>query len=179
MDTIQNNSCGCGTVTEKPGSSDNGCCSSGNEGEYACNTLSDPEWIQKNFEYFPSGFAVEKGIFKDISPEQADQMIQDNSQDQNLAVLDVKTEQEYQNNHVSGSTQMDFFSSTFKDDLFGLDKDKVYIIICKVGIRSEIAMKLMKKMGFKEVYNVLGGDDRWIAQEIPHMQFNQPCTAAQ
>ena len=63
---------------------------------------------------------------------------------------------------------MDFFSKSFKDDLFLLDKNKIYIVICKVGIRSEITMNLMKKMGFKEVYNVLGGDDRWIAEEIPY-----------
>jgi len=64
---------------------------------------------------------------------------------------------------------IDFFSRSFKDDLFLLDNNKTYVVICKVGIRSEIAMNLMIKMGFKEVYNVLGGDDRWIAQETPYI----------
>ncbi len=170
METIQNNSCGCGTATQKATPDSSGCCSSDNTEGYACNKMSDPEWIQENIEYFPSGFSVENGIFKDISPIQAYQMIQDCGHDQDVTVIDVKTEPEYLNKHLSGSTHMDFFTSTFKDDLFELDKDKMYIIICKMGIRSEIAMNLMKKMGFKEVYNILGGDDRWAAEEIPLMQ---------
>jgi len=137
-------------------------------GDYACNQLSDPKWIKQNIEYFPIGFAAEKGIYKDISPKETHQMIQEHSQDQNFVVLDVKTEGEYLKNHLSNSKLFDFFSPSFKDDLFRLDKNKIYIVICKIGIRSEIAMNLMKKMGFTEVYNVLGGDDRWFAEEIPY-----------
>ncbi|MBU1342546.1 MAG: rhodanese-like domain-containing protein [Proteobacteria bacterium] len=168
METMQNNSCGCQAVTEesKPASSE--CYSSNSDCDYACNKLSDPKWSKENMEYFPAGFAAENGIFKDISPKETHQMIQERNQDQNLVVLDVKTEQEYFKIHLSDSRSMDFFSKSFKDDLFLLDKNKIYIVICKVGIRSEIAMNLMKKMGFKEVYNVLGGDERWIAQEIPY-----------
>ena len=95
-------------------------------------------------------------------------MIQEHGQDQNFVVLDVKTEGEYLKNHLPNSKLFDFFSPSFKDELFRLDKNKIYIVICKIGIRSEIAMNLMKKMGFKEVYNVLGGDDRWFAEEIPY-----------
>ncbi len=179
METIQNNSCGCRTATQKATPDSSECCSSDNTEGYACNKMSDPEWIRENLEYFPSGFSVENGIFKDISPMQANEMIQDCGHDQDVTVLDVKTEPEYLNKHLSSSTHMDFFSSTFKDDLFELDKDKMYIIICKIGLRSEIAMNLMKKMGFKEVYNVLGGDDRWEAEEVPNIQFSQPCRVTQ
>jgi len=168
METIQNNSCGCQTVAEESKSTSSECCSHDGDGNNACQMLSDPKWIKENMEYFPAGFAAENGIYKDISPIETHQMIQEHSQDQNIVVLDVKTEQEYLKNHLPDSRLIDFFSPSFKDDLFGLDKNRIYIVICKVGVRSEIAMNLMKKMGFKEVYNVLGGDDRWFAEEIPY-----------
>jgi len=170
METVQNSSCGCESITNDSKSTSSACCSpdgNGNGGN-ACQKLSDPKWVKENMEYFPAGFAVENGIFEDISPTQTHKMIQEHSQDQNLVILDVKTEQEYLENHLSGSKSMDFFAGSFKDDLFSLDKHKTYIVICKVGVRSEIAMNLMKKMGFSEVYNVLGGDERWFAEEIPY-----------
>ncbi len=168
METMQNSVCGCQTATEKSKSASIDCCSSNGEGNNACQMLSDPKWIKENIEYFPVGFAIENGIFKDISPKEAHQMIQEHSQDQNFVILDVKTEPEYLKTHLSDSRHIDFFSPSFKDSLFGLEKNKIYIVICTFGIRSEIAMILMKKMGFKEVYNVLGGDERWIAEGIPY-----------
>ncbi len=166
MKTIENNSCGCQAIAEESKTADSECCSPNGDGDNACQKLSDPKWIKENIEYFPAGFAVENGIFKDISPKETYQMIQEHSQ--YLVVLDVKTEQEYLKNHLPDSKFIDFFSPSFKDDLFGLEKNKIYIVICKVGVRSEIAMNLMKKMGFKEVYNVLGGYDRWFSEEIPY-----------
>lgn len=168
METMQKNSCGCQSAKKGSNPTSSERYSSNGDGNIACQMLSDPKWIKENMAYFPVGFAVENGIFKDISPKETHQMVQEYGQDENLVVLDVKTEQEYLTNHLSDSKHIDFFSSSFKDDLFRLDKNKIYIVICKVGIRSEIAMKLMKKMGFKEVYNVFGGDDRWFAEEIPY-----------
>ncbi len=165
---MQSSSCGCQTMTEESKSIGSGGCSPDGGRVSACEKLSDPKWIKENLEYFPAGFAVENGIFKDISPEETRKMIQEHSQDQNFVILDVKTEQEHLIHHLPNSRLVDFFSTSFKDDLFALDKSKLYILICEVGVRSEIAMKLMKKMGFIEVYNVLGGDSRWLSEEIPY-----------
>ncbi len=179
MEKTQNNSCGCGTPTQEETSGGNECCSStGTEG-YACNKMSDPEWIQENIEYFPSGFSAENSISKDITPIEAYQMVEDSALDQEVTVLDVKTEPEYLKKHLSGSIHLDFFSSSFKDDLFELDKNEKYVVICKVGFRSDITMTLMKKMGFKVVYNVLGGDDRWESEDVPNIRISQPCRVMQ
>lgn len=164
MITIKENSCCSQPVTEESNSQ---CGSSGCGNDNSCGLFSDPRWVQENIEYFPVGFAAENGIFKNISPRETHQMIQDHAQNQNLVVLDVKTKQEYLQYHLSNSKLLDFFSPTFKDDLFSLDKNKIYIVICTVGFRSEMAMKIMKKMGFNKVYNVVGGDRRWAAEEIP------------
>lgn len=168
METMQSNSCCCETDGQEAKSESFENCFNNNTCNNAGQKMSDPDWIKANIEYFPPGFKAENGIFKNISPGDALQMIQGNGRDQNLVVIDVKTEHEFNHKHLSGSRLIDFFSTSFKDDLFDLDKTKTYIMICKVGVRSEIAMKLMEKMGFKEVYNVSGGDERWFAEEIPY-----------
>ena len=168
MKKIQDNSCKCQTVSGESKSRES--CSSGNDEPYACNKFSDPDWIKENIEYFPAGFAAPEGIFKNIFPKEAYQMLQQNPHRFNSTILDVKTRQEYRQRHLPGSLNMDFFSPTFKDELFSLDKEKCYVVICKIGVRSETTMNVMKKMGFNEVYNVTGGDDRWIAEEIPYGQ---------
>ncbi len=165
-----NNACGCQAGTEEANSI--GSDSSSSKGS-PCQMFSDPNWIKDNMMYFPAGYEADNGISKDITPMETLEMLQEGSQDKRIVILDVKTEQEYLDYHLSDSRHMDFFSSTFKDDLFQLDKNEIYIVICKVGVRSEIAMKLMKKMGFTEVYNVMGGDDRWFAEELPDGRENQ------
>jgi rhodanese-related sulfurtransferase len=52
---------------------------------------------------------------------------------------------------------LDFYAPTFESDLDALDKDKVYLIYCASGNRSGQAHDLMGQLGFREVYNMLGG----------------------
>lgn len=146
---------------------------------YACEKFSDPYWIKANIEYFPTGFAHQNGVFKNISPEETVALLKKGSSKSKFTIIDVKTEQEFLQTHLHGALHIDFFSSTFKDDLFNLDKTMPYIIICKIGVRSEITMNLMKKMGFQEVYNVIGGDERWEAEKLPQVRSSKtacPCS---
>ncbi len=170
MQTIQDNACDCQMAVKGSNSKTDEACTSCNDEQYACNKFSDPDWIQKNIEYFPAGFESPDGEFKNIPPKEAYILLRHSINEEKTLVLDVKTEQEYHQKHLSGSLNLDFFSSKFKDDLFNLDKEKCYVVICKIGMRSEIAMNIMKKMGFKQVYNVIGGDDRWLSEGIPYKQ---------
>ncbi len=160
-------SCGCQTASEpsQPAGDQSG--SNCGDASYACDKFTDPKWIKLNIDYFPVGFEARNGRFENLSPKETVKVIRKTSNTQSCVILDVKTEQEYDRLHLPGSIHLDFFSPTFKDDLFSLDKETSYVVICKIGMRSEITMNLMKKMGFKHVYNVIGGDDRWTDEEIP------------
>lgn len=45
--------------------------------------------------------------------------------------------------------------------LHRLDPARPVIVHCKSGMRSAAACELLRKMGFREVYNLRGGIDAW------------------
>lgn len=104
---------------------------------------------------------------KDISPVEAYDLIQKNRAKPDFVVLDVRTEQEYKNGHLENAVLMDFFSAQFGEQLADLDRNRTYLVYCKIGCRSKIAQERMEKQGFKMVYNVSGGKDRWVIEDIP------------
>lgn len=166
--------CGCRTSRKPYDTADSKKGAFVNGGQSACDKFMDPAWIKILVDYFPAGFEARNGEFTHIPPAQAYELLQAHD---DWVILDVKTKEEYLEKHLPGAVLLDFFSASFKDDLFGLDKDKCYVVICKIGVRSGITMNLMKKMGFRQVFNVVGGDDRWIDEEIPYHQWPSavPC----
>ena len=48
-----------------------------------------------------------------------------------------------------------------------LDKDKIYLIYCRSEGQSGNTLAMMKKLGFKEVYNMLGGITEWVKNGLP------------
>ena len=42
-----------------------------------------------------------------------------------------------------------------------LNKDKTYLVYCRSGARSAGVRDAMERLGFKEVYNMLGGIVQW------------------
>ncbi|MBT6501436.1 MAG: rhodanese-like domain-containing protein [Deltaproteobacteria bacterium] len=113
------------------------------------------------------GKTAEPVEIKDISPAEAYELIQKNSHSPDFEILDVRTEKEYNNGHLENAILMNFFSPQFKEQLNELDRNRTYLVYCKMGGRSKIAQKRMEKLGFKTVYNIPGGKDRWIVEEIP------------
>lgn len=82
-------------------------------------------------------------------------------------VLDVRTADEVRTGRIKGSVNLDFFSTGFQSKLDRLDKDKTYIAVCRSGRRSGLASIMMKKLGFREVYNYEGGMNRWKSEGRP------------
>jgi len=68
-------------------------------------------------------------------------------------LLDVRTQEEWNEKHIEGSTLVDFKQTDFKDKISRLDKDQTYEIYCRSGNRSGSAVKMMAEMGFKNVHN--------------------------
>lgn len=90
-----------------------------------------------------------------------------NLNNENVELLDVRTNGEYQGSHISRSELIDFNSLDFKDKLQYLVKNKTYIVYCRIGRRSGTAVKLMRELGFKEVHNITGGFSEWEAKDLP------------
>lgn len=76
-------------------------------------------------------------------------------------ILDVRTPQEYRSGHLFGSINLDFRSTSFADELAGLDRSKPYLVYCRTGVRSGRAAALMKSLGFRKLYDLAGGIVNW------------------
>ncbi len=77
-------------------------------------------------------------------------------------LIDVRTESETSGVKIKKEAlEIDFYGETFKSELDKLDKNKKYLIYCHSGNRSGKSLKIMKDLGFNEVYDLSGGILHW------------------
>ena len=76
-------------------------------------------------------------------------------------LIDLKTKQEHDKERIPGSILIDFFDNDFEKKIKSLDKNKKYLIYCHGGERSFLVLRLMEKLGFKEVYELKKGITSW------------------
>ncbi len=82
--------------------------------------------------------------------------------DANAAILDVRTEDEWNEGIIPGAILNDIYKGQgFIYRLEELDKNKNYYVYCKAGGRSAQACTIMNQMGFKNTYNLVGGFMNW------------------
>lgn len=104
---------------------------------------------------------------QDIEPKEAFNEIEKNNGDSNCIILDVRTPKEYSEEHLENAKLIDFTSSSFKDEIIKLDKNKKYFLYCRSGRRSRSAANLMERYGFKNVYSINGGINKWKREQLP------------
>jgi len=104
---------------------------------------------------------------EDITPQEAFTLIQNNQNNPDFVIIDVRTLEEFVGEHIENATNIDFYPEAFRDMLNTLDKNKTYLIYCKVGGRSGSALDIMAELNFKEAYNILGGINQWKAEGLP------------
>ncbi len=109
----------------------------------------------------------ETAVIEDITPQEAFTLIQNNQNNPDFVIIDVRTPQEFVAEHIENATNMDFYSEAFRDTLNTLDKNKTYLIYCRSGGRSGSALDIMAELNFREVYNILGGINLWKAEGFP------------
>ncbi|MDL2227774.1 CoA-disulfide reductase [Odoribacter sp. OttesenSCG-928-L07] len=70
-------------------------------------------------------------------------------------LLDVRTSEEYSLHHISGATNIpvDDLRSRLKE----IPSNKRIIVYCAIGLRGNIAYRILKQSGFTNVFNLSGG----------------------
>ena len=71
-----------------------------------------------------------------------------------IGLIDVRTEDEYNIDHIQGAVNMPL--NTLRENMGKLDKNKEYIVYCKVGQRGYNAHRILVNNGYK-VKNLNGG----------------------
>jgi rhodanese-related sulfurtransferase len=102
-----------------------------------------------------------------ISPEEAYQMIME---DEDVFLLDVRTQEEYEEGYIEGATLIPV--SDLAGRLDEVPKDKKIVIYCRTGNRSMTAANILISNGYEEVYNVQGGIIAWDSAGLPVIAQN-------
>ena len=104
-----------------------------------------------------------KMIAENISAQAAQEMITNGD----VLILDVRTKQEFEDGHIKGALNIDIRESDFMTQIEKLDRSKNYIIHCKSGGRSAVALEKIKDMGFSTMYHMNGGIIEWAQHNLP------------
>jgi hydroxyacylglutathione hydrolase len=81
------------------------------------------------------------------------------------SLLDVRQPKEWADGHAPGSTHIP--GALLPAQLESLDRSRPWLTACSTGYRSSIAASLLRRAGFTEVTNVLGGMSGWGAAGLP------------
>jgi rhodanese-related sulfurtransferase len=106
-------------------------------------------------------------IIEDVNLKEAYAIIVDNLSNPDFVIIDVRTPGEYASGHIEDAINMDFYAEDFDGQLDELDRDKIYLIYCQSGNCSGKALDKMEALGFREVYNMLGGIANWERTNLP------------
>jgi rhodanese-related sulfurtransferase len=115
---------------------------------------------------FKSSKTTKNQLIKNITPIEAFELIQKHRNDSNFVILDVRTREEFNEDHIEGAENLDYYSRNFEEQLEKMDKEKKYLIYCASGARGTKAMEKMKELDFKEVYNIGGGFTLWCINNL-------------
>ncbi|TRX38307.1 rhodanese-like domain-containing protein [Flavobacterium restrictum] len=87
--------------------------------------------------------------------------------DQNAVLLDVRTEDEYNDGIIENAINIDIHKGQeFIAAIEALDKSKNYYVYCRSGARSGKACEIMNEMGFENAYNLMGGILDWDGEVV-------------
>lgn len=73
----------------------------------------------------------------------------------NYKYLDVRTKNEYAENHVKGAINLPLFE--LKESINLLDKDSNYMVYCRTGYRSSVASSILKRNKINNIINISEG----------------------
>jgi rhodanese-related sulfurtransferase len=102
-----------------------------------------------------------------ITTQDAYLLIQNNLDDPDFIILDVRTADEFNSGHIAGAVNLDYYSSEFRTNVGKLDQSKQYLVYCRTGIRGAASVRIMLDLGFKNVQNMTGGITQWTQDGYP------------
>ena len=76
-------------------------------------------------------------------------------------LVDIRTPGEFQQGHIHGAVLIDFYSSSFREDLDRLDKNTPIYIYCRSGNRTSQSLRILEGLGFREIVNLQHGLIDW------------------
>lgn len=97
-------------------------------------------------------------VVQDITVAEVKEIVDNKKKYPDTVIIDVRTREEFLLKHIEGSLHIPL------DEIESIDvpKDKKIILYCQSGNRSGKAGLILLEMGYKDVYNMIGGTNYWI-----------------
>lgn len=85
----------------------------------------------------------------------------------NAFILDVRTPAEVNRSYIKNAVFMDIHDSLFEKRISTIDKKLPVFVYCAIGVRSNDAAVMLRRLGFKQVYDLKGGIINWKLAGLP------------
>lgn len=86
--------------------------------------------------------------------------------DSDVAVLDVRTDEEWEEGHIEGAVHV--MGGFLEDNLDAIPAgDRTVAVVCDSDYRSTVAASVLQRHGFRNVVNVAGGMGAWRRAGLP------------
>lgn len=79
-------------------------------------------------------------------------------------VIDVRSKEDYLENHLSNAIHLDALKSNVEDYFTGMSRDTPLLVYCNNGSRSNGVLRLLDLMGFTELYNLDNSLYLWLTE---------------
>lgn len=109
-------------------------------------------------------------IIEDVTLEEAFTLMEDNQGRDGFVIIDLRSAEEYASGHIEGAINLDYTSTDFSQELDELDRSKTYLLYAYKDDVSGEVLDMMGELGFAEVYNMLGGMERWEKIRLPKVK---------
>ena len=86
------------------------------------------------------------------------------------AVIDVRTVEEFNAGHLDGALNIPVEVGDFAGTISELDPEGTYLVYCRTGRRSGLAIEQMTELGFKNLSNLGSLENASSVTQIPKVQ---------
>jgi len=94
----------------------------------------------------------------DVENHQMVKLLEDNPG----VLLDVRTSEEVSKGFLKNASFINFYDDNFLQKASWIKKNQPIYVYCHSGGRSSKAAEMLIELGFREVYNLVGGYSKWI-----------------
>jgi rhodanese-related sulfurtransferase len=99
-----------------------------------------------------------------LSALEARLLIEEKANTGNLAIIDLRNPQDYNQGHIQNAVNIDYYRADFDEVIESLPKEVPYLIYSATSIQSSEVITKMQSMEFVEVYHLAGGILSWQAE---------------
>ena len=96
-------------------------------------------------------------VYVNITAEEAKQIM---DSEEGYIILDVRTQEEYDEGHIPGATQISHEEIAEKAEKVLTDKDQLILVYCRSGRRSKLAAEALVELGYTNIKE-FGGIIDW------------------